>query len=87
MKRKRCCWLARNPRLQGSEELNVVLSGLQNGGPAVALLVNAEMQVISKEVLVSLNVRKSKGASGSRLLPVGAWSPPSWGIHPCCGQD
>lgn len=39
----------------------MVLSGLQNGGPAVALLVHAEMQVISEEVLVSLNCLEKQG--------------------------
>lgn len=39
----------------------MVLSGLQNGSPAVALLVHAEMQVISEEVLVSLNCSEKQG--------------------------
>lgn len=89
MKRKCCCWLARNPRLQGSEELNVVLPGLQNGSPAVTLLVHAEIQVISEEVLVSLNCLEKRGYLWGRgesgLLPVLMGRPRSWGMS-CAGS-
>lgn len=63
----------------------MVLSGLQNGGPAVALLVHAEIQVISEEVLVFLNCLGKQGClcghGGSGLLPVLTWRPRSWGIR------
>ena len=63
----------------------MVLSGLQNVSPAVALLVHAEVQVISEETLVSLNCSEKQGClwgrGGSELLRVLVWRPRSWGMR------
>lgn len=73
MKRKCCCWLARNPRLQGSEELNAVIPGLQNSGPAVALLIHAECRWLVRKCWVSWLFGKAR-----RLLRL--W----WEQAPAC---
>lgn len=67
----------------------MVLPGLQNGSPAVTLLVHAEIQVISEEVLVSLNCLEKRGYLWGRgesgLLPVFMGRPRSWGMS-CAGS-